>query len=421
MEQLSDNEQKKRRFLLFLPLVCLPFLVLFFWLMGGGKVEQVKADKKNVLNMALPDAKLDTLTVKNKLDYYNQARQDSLKRQELMNNDPNYNGLNTSTPFSYPGDRLNTSLNTGQLNDQQEERINERLALLKEQLNKPSPSALPEYEDDLRKNNSPAVSNREIERLEQMMKTMSTPEEKDPEMEQINGLMGKILDLQHPELVQQRLKEQSAKNRGQVYSVRKDKKNIPISTLDNKSVKDYASEYNADPDQKQNGFYGLETASQTENEGSAIEAVVHQSQTIVSGANVKLRLTQDVYINGTRIPKDNFVYGTANLSGERLEINIENIRFQNTLFPVKLAIYDLDGIQGIYIPGAITRDVAKQNGDQALQSISPGTFDQSIGAQAASAGLEIGRNLMSKKIKLIKVEIKAGYKVLLKDGNQKEK
>ena len=96
-------------------------------------------------------------------------------------------------------------------------------------------------------------------------------------------------------------------------------------------------------------------------------------------------------------------------------ISIESIRYRSALFPVELSAYDADGMQGIYIPGAITRDVAKQSGERAIQSFGLGTLDPSLGAQAASAGIETARSLLSKKVKLVKVTVKAGYRVWLKD------
>jgi len=43
------------------------------------------------------------------------------------------------------------------------------------------------------------------------------------------------------------------------------------------------------------------------------------------------------------------------------------------------------------------------------------SLDPSIGQQAASVGIEAAKGLFSKKAKLIKVTVKAGYKVLLMD------
>ncbi len=80
----------------------------------------------------------------------------------------------------------------------------------------------------------------------------------------------------------------------------------------------------------------------------------------------------------------------------------------------------MDGLAGIYIPGSITSDVAKQSTDNMLQSVALNSLNSSVGAQAASAGIEAAKTLLSKKVKLVKVQVKAGYKILLKDNNQKE-
>ncbi|MEO7984352.1 MAG: conjugative transposon protein TraM, partial [Bacteroidota bacterium] len=111
--------------------------------------------------------------------------------------------------------------------------------------------------------------------------------------------------------------------------------------------------------------------------------------------------------------------GIASLNGERLEIEINSIKSDNNLFNVKMEVYDMDGLPGIYIQGAISRDVAKQSADNSLQLMEMTSLDPSLKAQAAAAGVSTLKNLLSKKVKQIKVMVKAGYKVLLKDkGNQ---
>lgn len=80
----------------------------------------------------------------------------------------------------------------------------------------------------------------------------------------------------------------------------------------------------------------------------------------------------------------------------------------------------MDGMDGIYIPGAITRDVAKQSADRATQQIDISNLNPSIGAQAANAGIEAAKTLFSRKVKLVKVTVKAGYQVLLRDEKQKQ-
>ena len=128
-----------------------------------------------------------------------------------------------------------------------------------------------------------------------------------------------------------------------------------------------------------------------------------------------MRLLNDIYINGSSIPKGNFVFGIAELKDERLEININSIRNSNSLFPVKLEVYDMDGLPGIYIPGAISRDVAKQSAENGLQLLDLTSMDPSLKAQATATGINTAKSLLSKKVKQVKVLVKAGYKVLLRD------
>jgi len=194
-----------------------------------------------------------------------------------------------------------------------------------------------------------------------------------------------------------------------VYPVSKIALRESISLLDTGKEKKSAS-----------GFFGLEDQQTLSEENNSIEAVVHETQTLVNGAVVKLRLLNDVYINGALIPKGTFVFGMASLAGERLEIEINSIRYNQSLYPVKLELYDIDGLPGIYIPGAITRDAAKQSADNSLQLMELATMDPTLKAQATAAGISAAKGLLSRKVKQVKVLVKAGYNILLKDKNTEQ-
>jgi conjugative transposon TraM protein len=249
----------------------------------------------------------------------------------------------------------------------------------------------------------------DVDRLEQMLQSATGNKTEDPEMKQLSGMLEKILDIQHPERINEKIKINAPVNKEPVFSVNKEVYKSTFSLLDTPVTQQLPS--------PSESFFGITNESQSTSQ-NAIEAVVHETQTLVSGAVIKLRLCSPVYINEHCIPKGNFVFGTVTLNNERLEININSIREGNSLFPVKMEVYDMDGLAGIYIPGAISRDVAKQSTDNALQSVALGSLDPSLGAQAASAGIETAKNLLSKKVKLVKVQVKAGYRILLKDKQQ---
>lgn len=150
-------------------------------------------------------------------------------------------------------------------------------------------------------------------------------------------------------------------------------------------------------------------------------AVVHSTQTIVSGAIVKLRLLQDIYIRGQRIPANSFIYGPATITGERITVQLTNVAYAEKIFPIALKVYDAaDGLEGIYVPGMITRDIVKENMSQGVSGLTLGTLDPSLGAQAASAGIETARNLLSRKIRLVKATLKEGHLVILRPLSQNQ-
>ena len=122
-----------------------------------------------------------------------------------------------------------------------------------------------------------------------------------------------------------------------------------------------------------------------------------------------------MFVSNQKILAGTFVFGIVGLNGERLQIEISSIRSGNSLFTVKMEVYDMDGLAGIHIPGAITRDVAKQSADNSLQMMELTTLDPSLKAQATAAGISTAKSLLSRKVKLVKVMVKAGYRVLLKD------
>lgn len=440
-ETLSPQFLRKRRFFLVLPLLLLPFTTLLFWSLGGGKSDNAQAGQpaaKGGLNLQLPDAYLKDDKSLNKLSYYEKAASDSEKLQAQIKNDPNNLKRKEPTrdetspfkdtgifPMVYHSHTENKGLNTSPFDkagnsDPAETKIYQRLNELNAALNQATTQAnKPRGKPDVSRASNIAVNRTDVDRLERMMN--SSKEEgngEDPEMKQLNGMMDKILDIQHPERVTEKIDQRSEKAVVKSYSVKTNGGESNTSLLSNNN-----SSFNRN-DQKQeyttDGFFSLvDDMEDIAEKSNTIQAVVHETRTVVEGAIVKLRLKSEVAINGAVVPKGSFVYGIASLNGERLLIKISSIRYKASLFPVQLSVVDIDGMEGVYVPGAITRDVAKNSADRAVQSLGMATLNPSLGAQAASAGIEAAKTLMSRKAKLIKVTLKAGYQVFLRDDKEK--
>jgi len=402
-EKLKDPRKRKK--LLVLPLLVIPFLTMAFWALGGGKADAAhQSGQATGLNLELPNAQLKDEKGENKLSYYEQAEKDSVKWREGMQNDPFFHtALGDSVPRKsvdynpYP-------IGAGNYKDPNEQKVYQKLAELNAHLQ--NRNGYNDYNQkpttQFSSKNNPAFDKGDVDRLEAMMKNVSSPDAKDPEVDQLNKMMDRILDIQHPERVKQRLDEGSAKINEKVHTVESKKNHYSVSLLDT-----------GKSSEQPNAFYGVDKTNDND-EQNAVEAVVHKTQEIVDGSIVKMRLLNDIVIDDITIPKGTFVFGKASLEGERLHIEINSIRKDNSLYPVKLIVYDLDAMEGIHIPGAITRDVVKQSADNSLQNIEMTSIDPSIKTQAATAGINAAKTLLTKKARLVKVTVKAGYKILLK-------
>lgn len=417
--QRSQAFLRKRKMMLVLPLLVIPFLTMALWALGGGKGnEPIIVNEQKGLNLNLPDAKMKDENLTDKLSFYDKADKDSAKLEEWMRTDPYYQQkedtgyspvneveLLTQNSASKYNQRLNSSPYETSSNNP-EQKLLQKLALLQKEINKQPETETVANNEVLLPNQDDEFSN-ELDRLENMMLTMDKTNTGNPEMLQLNGTLERILDIQHPQRVKDKLKEKSLKQKQIVFAVTTEPKLANVTLIDTMKKKQNTS----------NQFYGVTKESEETIEGFAIEAAVHSNQSLVNGAVIQLRLSTDVFINGVLIPKGTPVNGIASLNNERLEAEINSIRYKNQLFPVKMELYDLDGLPGIYIPGSISRDVAKNSADNSLQLMELTTLDPSLKAQAAAAGINTAKQLLTRKVKQVKVMIKEGYKVLLKDKN----
>ena len=92
MKPHSQKFLQKRRLIMAIPVLVLPFLTMIFWALGGGQGSPVQAMsiEKTGLNLQLPDAHFGNEEW-NKLALYDKAQRDSLKFQEEQANDPYFN------------------------------------------------------------------------------------------------------------------------------------------------------------------------------------------------------------------------------------------------------------------------------------------------------------------------------------------
>ncbi len=197
----------------------------------------------------------------------------------------------------------------------------------------------------------------------------------------------------------------------------------PIRQIQNQTVSALAQPIGGDElywmyDQPRNTGFNTVGGTAGVSEKNTIAAVVHDDQTVVDGQTTRLRLTEPLMAGTTLIPENTIVTGIAKVQGERLDIQIASIEYQGTIIPVEMSTYDSDGQRGIYIPGSLEMNAAKEIMANMGSSVGTSfTMTESTGAQLTSdltkGSIQGLSAYMQKKIRQVKVTLKSGYRVML--------
>lgn len=152
------------------------------------------------------------------------------------------------------------------------------------------------------------------------------------------------------------------------------------------------------------------TICENEREEKLIKAIIDENIKAVDGSRVRLRLIDDVEINEIVVPKGSYLYATmSGFGSQRVKGNVTSIMVDGEIIKVNLALYDTDGLEGLYVPSSQFRETTKDVGSGALSNTSTltntttsGNSLASWGAQAISNAVQKSSNAVSKAIKKIK-------------------
>lgn len=174
------------------------------------------------------------------------------------------------------------------------------------------------------------------------------------------------------------------------------------------------------------------TLSSNKKESHMIKAIVDEDIKAVDGSRVRLRLLDDIEINGVVLKKGRYLYCIMKGFGsQRVHGTVESVMVDDEIVKINLAVYDTDGLEGLYIPSSSFRETAKDIGSQAMQGgmnvtdgLSTGTNFVQWGAQAVQNAYQRASQAISKNIRKNKAKIKYGTQVYLlnaKDKKSKDK
>jgi conjugative transposon TraM protein len=151
---------------------------------------------------------------------------------------------------------------------------------------------------------------------------------------------------------------------------------------------------------------------------NTLPVVVDHTTTLREGNYVALRLLESAHIGELRIPRQSLLIAQAKLGGNRLHLLVKSLEIGGRIIPVKLTAYDLDGQEGIYIPGAEQVSALKEVGANIGGSVGTSfTFASSakdqIISEAARGVMQGASQLLQKKLRTLQVTLKGGYRLFL--------
>ena len=168
------------------------------------------------------------------------------------------------------------------------------------------------------------------------------------------------------------------------------------------------------------------TLSENTATSSMIHAIIDEEVKAVDGSRVRLRLLDDIEINGVSVKRGTHLYAMmSGFSKQRVKGRVESLLIGDQLMKISLSLYDSDGMEGLYVPESAFRETAKDIGSSALNggSMNFGTsyggstnvldMASNVAGQAIQNAYQRTTQAVSKAIRKNKVRLKYGTHVYL--------
>lgn len=115
------------------------------------------------------------------------------------------------------------------------------------------------------------------------------------------------------------------------------------------------------------GIFNTITANKDE---TLITAIIDQDITGYAGSRLRIRLLEDMMAGRFLIKKGTYIYAQiSGFSGQRVNLTVSSIMSGNNILPVKLEVYDHDGLPGMYVPASAFREFTKELGSNSSQGV----------------------------------------------------
>jgi conjugative transposon TraM protein len=337
---------KKNKALLLLPLALLPFVVLIFYILGGGKNAEKEHKSTELtpsgINYVLPEAD-KSITIFDKMEAYEQ--------QVTAAATTDYNILEETDPLA----------ETSQVKSQTENQVKVSET---ESVTDPSENLLAHIRD---KETSIKKELEQGQETTENQKKSATGKTVSKDGNEGKGTRKNVVNAEEKKQNPQELKRQ-ALTTGIAELDKVFDENQQLNRQNDslqfylKQASSRLAQIEAENSRKftvsKKGASGFGT-NQTQDGSQVIKAEIYETATVLDGNRVKLRLLEEAWVNGIKVQQGSMVYGVCAIRNERLNISITQFPARESFLSVDLAVHDVDGLPGLYVPDNAARKATK--------------------------------------------------------------
>jgi conjugative transposon TraM protein len=169
------------------------------------------------------------------------------------------------------------------------------------------------------------------------------------------------------------------------------------------------------------GFYGM---SGREAQQNSIKACAYGEQVVGDGQNLRLRLLEPMLVGSQVLPVGSILTGTCRIGVDRLLVSVMSVELAGIITRVSLDVYDSDGQQGLYVPGSMEMEAAREVGAEVASAVGStagqqvSMFSQQSAAEQIKA--DVGRGVLQgtfrflgRKLREVKIQVQDKHRVFL--------
>ncbi|CAH0196565.1 conjugative transposon protein TraM [Chryseobacterium sp. Bi04] len=155
---------------------------------------------------------------------------------------------------------------------------------------------------------------------------------------------------------------------------------------------------------------------------NAIRGMVYETKRLVNESTLSIRLSEAMQLGSIEIPPGTMLVAAVKFQAGRLQLKISSIQSQGNVYPVEINIHDNDGQLGLYVPyspernaiGDIVANMSQTSGTNIMMTQSAG---QQVAADLSRGVVQGLSGYFQKRVRQLKITVKAGHQVLLMPKN----